>query len=317
MKKIFSMLTIACFTFGFAQLTEVKDQVKKAEWQAKNDTLPDGWQRHGTASILFNQSAFSNWVAGGVNNIAGNANIVYDANYKKGDLTWDNRINLAYGLTKNEDQDFRKTDDRIEINSIVGKKAWGNWSYSFFANFRTQFTDGYDYDKDTDQNYPVSGFFKPAYLTFGPGMLWKKSDNLKFNLAPLTSKMTIISGDVYKVNPSYDANVAGSQPFLSSKDVEIYGVDAGDNLRYELGFYAAGYYKLQLMENITMENILALYSNYLEDPQNVDMDYTMNLGMQINKYLSTMLTVQLLYDDNAFPGLQVREVFGVGVTANF
>lgn len=311
------MLALVCFTLGFSQLGDVKSQLSKAELATKSDTLADGWHKSGTVSVLFNQSAFSNWVAGGVNNYAGNANIVYDANYKKGDLTWDNRINLAYGLTKNENEDYRKTDDRIELNSLIGKKAWGNWSYSFFANFRTQFTNGYDYDKDLEEAYPVSGFLKPAYLTFGPGMLWKKNDNLKFNLAPLTSKMTIISGEVYKANPSYDASIAGSPKFLSSKDVDLYGVDPDKNIRYELGFYASGYYKTQLMQNVTMENILAVYSNYLEDPQNIDMDYTMNLGMQINKYLSTMLTVQLLYDDNAYKGLQVREVFGVGITANF
>lgn len=316
MKKVLSILALVAFTVGFAQLGDVKEQLDKTD-VATNDTIPDGWTRGGTISVLFNQSSFSNWVAGGVNNIAGNANVNYDANLKRGDWTWDNRLMLAYGLTKNENQDYRKTDDRIELNSLVGRKAFGNWSYSFFANFRTQFTDGYDYDNDPTTDYATSGFFKPAYLTFGPGMLWKKNDNLKFNLAPLTSKFTFLSGEIYKLNGDYDEAVEGSQKWLSSDDVEVFGVDPGKSSRYELGFYAAGYYKVQLIENVTMENILALYSNYLEDPQNVDIDYTMNLAMQINKYLTTMLTLQTVYDDNAFPGLQVREVFGVGVTANF
>lgn len=310
MKKLLSVMALVAFTMGFAQLGDVKKQLEQTNVAAVADTIPDGWTRGGTISVLFNQSAFSNWVAGGVNNIAGNANINYDANLKKGDWTWDNRLTLAYGLSKNENQDYRKTDDRIELNSLVGKKAWGNWSYSFFANFRTQFTDGYNYDKDADQNYPTSGLFKPAYLTFGPGLMWKKSDNLKFNIAPLTSKMTFLGDEVF----TYD-DATGT--FVSSDVVNTFGVDPGKSLRYELGFYAAGYYKVELMKNVTMENILALYSNYLEDPQNVDIDYTMNLAMQINKYLSTNLTFQAVYDDNAIRRLQLREVFGVGVTANF
>ncbi|MXV37075.1 DUF3078 domain-containing protein [Flavobacteriaceae bacterium Ap0902] len=315
MRKLLTLVALSSITWGYAQLTEVKSHVNKAIVEPKNDTLADGWHKSGTISLLFNQSAFSNWVAGGVNNIAGNVNAVYDANYKKGDLLWDNRINLAYGLTKNENQDYRKTDDRIEINTLVGKKAWGNWSYSFFGNFRTQFTDGYDYDNDENQDYPISGFFNPAYLTFGPGMMWKKHDNLKFNLAPLTSKFTFIGDDIYKYDSAHP--LANANGFINNNDVELYGVEPGKSSRYELGFYAAGYYKLQLMDNVTMENILALYSNYLEEPKNVDMDYTMNLGMQINKYLSTLLTLQLVYDDNAYAGLQVREVFGLGVTAKF
>lgn len=70
------------------------------------------------------------------------------------------------------------------------------------------------------------------------------------------------------------------------------------------------------MENITMENILSLYSNYLENPKNVDLDYTMNLVFKINKYLSTNLSVQTIYDDDAFSGFQIREVFGLGINVN-
>lgn len=299
---------------NFAQLTEVATHTSKANVNII-DSIPDGWRTGGTATILFNQSAFSNWVAGGVNNIAGNVNINYDANYKSGNWTWDNRVMLGYGLTKNEDQDFRKTDDRLELNSLVGRKAFGNWSYSFFANLRTQFTDGFNYDNDTHQDYRTSGFFNPAYLTFGPGMLWKKNDNLKFNLAPLTSKFTFIGDNLWKHDPENE--LANADGFVNNDDIAMFGIDPGKGSRYELGFYASGYYKLQLMDNVAMENVLALYSNYLDNPKNVDLDYTMNLVMQINKYLSTNLTVQTVYDDNAFKGLQVREVFGLGVTANF
>ena len=56
-----------------------------------------------------------------------------------------------------------------------------------------------------------------------------------------------------------------------------------------------------------------LYSNYLENPQNVDIDYQMNLVMKINKYFSTNVSFQAIYDDNAIGGFQIREVFGLGV----
>jgi hypothetical protein len=139
----------------------------------------------------------------------------------------------------------------------------------------------------------------PANLTFGPGMLWKKSDDLKFNLAPLTSKVIFVDKDFTLPNDAY------------------FGVEEGESTKYELGFNASGYAKLGLMENVTMENILNLYSNYLEDPQNVDVDYTMNLVMKINSYLSANLTFQTIYDDNAFEGFQMREVFGVGINYGF
>ncbi|UGU18237.1 DUF3078 domain-containing protein [Sinomicrobium kalidii] len=301
------------FTLAFALCAmAVKAQVMDEDSfnKAQDTTRQEGWVRGGTVTFLLNQSAFSNWIAGGQNNIAGNLSLNYDFNYTKGDWTWDNKIIASYGLTKIKDENTRKTDDRLEFNSLLGKKATGYWSYSFFVNFRTQFTDGYDYTNDEEEEFATSGFFKPAYLTFGPGMLWKKSNNLKFNLAPVTSKMTILTGEVF----TYDK---ASATFVSSDDVETFGVDPGDSFRYELGFYAAGYYKFNIMQNVSAENILSLYSNYLEDPQNVDLDYTLNLVMKINDYLSTNLTFQTIYDDNAYKGFQIREVFGLGVNFAF
>jgi hypothetical protein len=66
-----------------------------------------------------------------------------------------------------------------------------------------------------------------------------------------------------------------------------------------------------------MENRLNLYSNYLQDPQNVDVDYQMNVVMKINRYLSANIALQTIYDDNAIKAVQVREVFGLGVNYGF
>ena len=67
------------------------------------------------------------------------------------------------------------------------------------------------------------------------------------------------------------------------------------------------------MTNISMENILDLYSDYLDEPLNIYINYNMNIVMKINDVFSTNLTFQTIYDDNAFPGFQIREVFGLGV----
>ena len=104
---------------------------------------------------------------------------------------------------------------------------------------------------------------------------------------------------------------------LTLPDAAYFGVEEGKSTRFEFGASVGAYYKFDLMKNISMENTLNLYSNYLEDPQNVDLDYTMNLVMNINKYISTTLAYQTIYDDNAFEGLQTRQVFGLGVNYNF
>ena len=68
-----------------------------------------------------------------------------------------------------------------------------------------------------------------------------------------------------------------------------------------------------MIENVNYKQDLKLFSNYLEDASNIDLDYLAQIEINVNPLLSTQLIFQLIYDDNAVARLQVREVFGVGV----
>jgi hypothetical protein len=253
------------------------------------------WTKKGNISLLFNQSAYNKqWLGGGTSNIAGNFGLNYDFNYKKGDVVWDNKFILAYGLTKIKgDEKTAKTDDRLELNSLWGKKAKGDWYYSVFFNFKTQMDTGLD-----KNGVKLSHLFSPAYFQFGPGMLWKKSNNLSVNFSPATAKLILVHDHFTEFGPSF-------------------GVLQGDNSRFEFGASISGYYKFNIMTNVGIENRINLYSNYLDNPQNVDVDYQMNVVMKINKYLSANVAVQAIYDDNSVQAVQVREVFGLGVNYGF
>ncbi len=259
--------------------------------EKKKDSIPvtSKWKVNGRFTFLFNQSTFTNWKAGGDNTIAGNFGINYDFNYKNENLNWDNRIITVYGLSNIKDEGYRKTSDRFEYNSLLGKKTGKNWFLSFFLNFKTQYSKGYDYKKTP--KLAISDFFSPAYLSFGPGMLWKKSDNAKINIAPATARYTFVSDE------------------FSGK----YGVELGKNTKLALGFSLSGYFKFKVMENVTMQNIIALYSNYLQRAQNIDIDYQMRFNLPVNKYLSTDILLHILVDDNASSKVQFKEIFGLSV----
>ncbi len=253
------------------------------------------WHNSGDFSLMFNQASFSNWIKGGENSLSLNGLLNYNFNYKKDKSVWDTKLIAAYGLSHISGL-TKKTDDRFEVNSTYGYQASKEWYYSFFANFKTQLTDGFDYS--VTPNLLTSRAFAPAYLNYGPGMLWKKSDNLHVNFAPATSKLTIVTDNA-----------------LSA--IGAYGVDPGKHIRYELGMAVNAYAKFDLMKNVSMENILGLYSNYLNNPQNIDLDYQMNILMTVNKYLSANFGLNLLYDDDALQDLQVKEVLGLGFNAKF
>jgi hypothetical protein len=309
MKKSILLATLLFLSVQLHAQDAEKDLIKKTQDAAKtiDDTIKNGWKSTGKVSFLFNQASFSNWIAGGENSFSGNLGLDYKIDYKKDDYTWENRIMASYGLLQTQSASFeKKTDDQLEINSIVAKKAKGYWYYSFLVNFRTQFTKGYLYSNDvngTEIREENTNFMSPGYLLFGPGIYWKKNDNFKINFAPLTSKFTFVDS-YYTSIPSY---VDGS----------YFGVDANKSMLYQLGFNATAYYKFTLMENVTAENLLNLYSNYLKDPQNIDINYNLIIVMKINKVLSANLNFQAIYDDDAFRGFQTKEVFGIGLNYAF
>lgn len=262
------------------------------------------WTIKGENTFLINQSSFSNWAAGGVNSLAGNIILNYDFNYKKDKWSWDNKLLAAYGQTYQKETDWRKNDDRFAINSLLGYQAAEKWLYTFFLNFNTQFANGYEY-KNNVRGRKLSAPFAPAYLSFGPGIAYKESDNFKVNISPASARFIMVGAESVR---------------------EDYGVDRDKFSRNEFGAALDAYYKVGLMENISLENILKLYSNYLEDPQNVDVDYLANLNLAVNKFITVNAAVQLIYDDNVNvpksdgtkgPGLQVRQILGAGVTYKF
>jgi hypothetical protein len=281
MKRLFLLLIL------LSPLTSIGQESKK-------DTIAEQqWKIHGRFNFIFNQSSFSNWSSGGENTVAGNININYDFNYKKKNINWDSRILTAYGSSYVSEKGYRKTDDRFEFNSILGIKMNNYWFMSFIGNFKTQFTKGYDYKKEPE--VLVSNLLSPAYLTFGPGLLWKKSDDLNFNIALATARYTFVDD------------------FFSGQ----YGVKEGRNTAFSLGFNLSGYYKFMLMTNIEMENILTIYSDYLADLGNIDIDYQTNIRFKVNKHIKMHMTFHTIIDDNASSRIQFRQLFGLGLNYSF
>jgi hypothetical protein len=260
--------------------------------QKKTDSIPK-WKMHGRFAFIFNQSTFSNWASGGENTVAGNINLNYDINFKKNNLNWDTRIITSYGLSHISNKGYRKTDDRFELNTLLGVKTGNYWYLSFIGNFRTQYTEGFDYKPIP--KILVSEFLSPAYLTYGPGMLWKKSNDLNFNIAPATARYTFVSD------------------FFSGK----FGVEKGKNTAFSLGFNFSSYYKFGIMENIEMENILTLYTDYLAQVGNIDVDYQTNIRFIVNKHVKMHMTFHTIMDDDSSSRIQFRQLFGLGVNYSF
>ena len=287
MKQYFLLFFLIFSTYTFSQQ------------ELKKDSL---WSTRGNVAILLNQTGFSDWVGGGTNNFSGTLKFDYEWEYRDKGWDWLTNVESAYGLAKYKNAPFaRKIDDRILIQSIVGKEFTKNLSFSAFFNFTSQIGNGYKYKKDSNNNEIrelTTSIFSPAYFQLGSGFLWKKDEKLWVNYSPIATRLILVS-------KKFTQDLTGNDTY--------FGVLPNKSSRYELGANLTFHTEGELLENIKYKQDLKLFSNYLEEASNIDLDYLLQIEVDINPFLSTQLIFQLIYDDNAISRLQVREVFGVGV----
>ncbi len=278
------------------------------------------WTINGKVGVNTSQVGFYNWAQGGQNSIAGLGFFQLNANMKKDNWTWDNKLDLEYGLMKNEGEIVKKSDDRIELDSRVGRQASGNWYYSGFLNFKTQFTDGFDYTKN--DTVAISTFMAPAYLTFGLGMDYKPVDYFSATISPVSSKITFVMDETLA-----DAGSFGVDPAEYNSMGKK--VKDGKKVRLELGATATLLFKKDILKNVNLMSKLDLFSNYLENPQNIDVSWENVITMKINSYLNAMIKTHLIYDDDVDiareedgvmhlgPAIQFKQSIAVGLMYQF
>jgi hypothetical protein len=274
---------------------------------AQDNPAPE-WKKGGVGNITFSQVSLTNWAAGGENSVAGNLLVSMFANYKHSKFTWDNTLDFGYGLVKQNDRSARKSDDRLEFSSKYGHHAVKHWYYSGMLNFKTQVTTGYKYNEDPlIPDLKISDLMSPAYMTIALGMDYKPNDMFTLLISPATGKSTFVLDDTLS-------------------DAGAFGVEAGKSVRHEFGGFIKAALKTQIVENVTLQSKLDLFSNYFNNPQNIDVNWEVLLAMKINKYLTANLTTQMIYDDDVDildkdgktgPRLQFKEVFGVGLSVKF
>lgn len=282
--------TLPFFAFSQGNVDGLNDD-DKAKIKALQDRTAPGdtiWKFGGTASLNFSQAYFSNWASGGQNSISGTAFVNGFAKYAKGRNSWDNSIDVAYGMQALDKKDPIKTDDKIDLTSKYGYQLKNpHWYYSALFNFRSQFAPGYEIEDGEEVGQKISDFFAPAYMIFSLGMDYKPNDNFSALLSPLTSKITIVNDD--RLAPDF-------------------GLDPGDNVRFELGAFVKLTYQKDIFENVNLLTKLDLFSNYADNPQNVDVNWETLISMKINSWLSASIATQLVYDDDIMLVTETREV---------
>ncbi len=307
MKKTLLILLLlsGSLVFGQDPINKVAKPLDRDGLNAPDTVKP--WTILGTAALNITQAAFSNWSAGGQNSFGLGALFNFKADYKKKKHSWKNNLDLAYGfqfLGRGKAARFTKTDDKIEYTTSYGYAISKHWDVTLLANFRTQFTNGYNYPNDS---VAISKFMAPGYLVAGIGVNYVPAEYFTLYISPSAGRFTFVTDNTLS-------------------DAGAFGVEKGKNMKGEFGPYMRAVFNKEVFKNITLNTSLEMFSDYLKDFGNVDINWNVLIGLKVNKWLSTTINTQLIYDDDVMiklpysqegPRTQFKEVIGVGLSYTF
>ena len=312
MRKLIFTLFIFILTLSlFAQTTPPANKTKHL------------WTTEGYFSFNVGQGGSRNWAAGSEKfTLQTAAYFNFQATRKWRKNIWENTLDLSYALTNSSSTGFRKTDDKIDFVSMfrhqISKKdnvvGFGAW-----FNARTQFHDGYDYTESPKKR--ISGIMAPGYLTLGPGFDIRVNKASLF-VSPLAPRLILFTNQPYSFSYQGGVKPDGSQEIPLSWH---YNVDPVRKVRFELGALVSFKYKCEIAKNINYSTRADFFSNYVDDPQNIDIFWTNVLHMKVNNWLIVNYNFDLIYDDdvklfgenNNKAATQMRSQLGVGFAARF
>ncbi len=306
MKKLLSIIVMLSFSIGTIIAQDTTDTT----------AVDEGWKFSGFFQQNLNQVSFTNWAAGGENSFSSTSNARINADFTRAKITWENYLDMSYGIVKIEDSPTRKNTDKIDFFSKVGRTITEKLNYSAMLNFQSQFDKGYNLPNEEDI---VSRFMAPGYLTVALGLDYKPYGFLSVFISPATGKFTFVTDD-----------------FLSEQGA--YGVDPGEKVNAEFGALLRLGFEKEVVTNVNVNSVITLFNNYT-DPEasnrkNTDVDWVTGINMPINKYITATIGFHLLYDHDvkiaqyetidgeevqtgAGPATQFKQQFGLGLAYNF
>ena len=297
---------------------DIVSSIDEAAVDTASKEEPKYWTNGILTQVGFSQVSLTNWAEGGSANISLNGLIDANANYAKDKMIFENRLKVSYGFVQSFDkgtplnQQFSKSDDRIQLDSKWGWMLKDKFYFSALFNFRTQMSPAYSYSTETDAvtgeevtiRTAQSRFLAPGYVSLGLGVNYRPFNFLSFNLSPATGNLVIVT----------DPNLR-----------ETYGNGLDQAVRAEFGAqlkmdinYAYKIFKIS--------SALTLFSNYLNHPEHVQVYWDVDASLALTKILTLTVRTNLIYDENIkiadasgveAPRVQFKEIVSLGLTWTF
>ena len=290
---------------------------------------PKYWTESLKTQLNFSQTSLTNWAAGGDNTVSLQGYIDANANWKKKEMFWNNRLQLDYGfLYASSKPILQKSTDRIYLESKWGYKTDKMKKFYFSANYdcKSQFSSGWDYKTpgsiDGLEGAPLrqawrdarvlkSNLLSPAYTNLALGIDWAPAKWLSVNIAPLTGGFVIVKDAELRKRYSMkvkesttdqmlaDANAAlGAAASKTEKDAAA--IALGNLYRaakFEFGAQVKADAQVNVNDNFSYSTQLVVFVNYLDIKHCPRINWDNRVSWKLAKYFNLTFATNLIYDD--------------------
>lgn len=295
LQVLLALVTLFTTSTLFAQIDEKKMTALKKE-EVKDEK--EGWKSGGSFGLSLDQLAlFNPRVGAGENRIGfGGIGTIF-ANKKDGKFTWGNNLTMQLGVQKIGENKWQKNIDAFRLGTKLGYQSKNpKLFYALLGTLETQLTPTYIGNYLSANNagdFINSKFLAPAFIEIIPGIDYRHDSHLSILFSPIASKIILVADqDIANLNDN------GKSLFgMELKDANVPGVYK--TARYFFGASLAGRYTNKFLnDKILLNSRLDLFTNYLKDPQNIDVRFINDIGVAVFKKISINLILDYFYDND-------------------
>lgn len=310
MSKYFYPLLLACFMLTALIPAQAQENEEEEE-------LQEGWNTAFSVGLDIAQLFQLNPKQGaGQNRFGFGGGVFIDGIYKKNRLLWENGLSWQFGVQKlgagvlvlplveqNEKVPFQKTIDELRLGSKLGysleedSKWYFSGAFTLFTGVAPSYPGPPTYPGNFLRNFvdtiTNTAFFAPANITLSLGIEYKPNENFSAYYSPIGAKWIVVADDQIAALGIHGNPVRG----MRDPDTGLY--TDFDNTFSQFGsLLRASYRNKFLNDKMNYRSSILLYSNYLQNPQNIDVDWTNELSLTLIENLKISLLVNLFYDDD-------------------
>ncbi len=251
-----------------------------------------GWKHTMVAGLTLSQISFTDWSQGGDNALSWVIGLDGKSVNDQEVTTWTNTYKFAFGQTRLGDAGLRKTEDKIDFESILTYKLNQYVNPYAAVTFKSQFARGYKYPSGVETG--VSKFFDPAYVTQSVGAGWQ----------PVPEVKTRLGFGLREIFANEYAALYTDDPATAS--IEKSRIDGGMESVTDVDWKVA--------ENILLTSKIEIFAPF-NNFDRLDIRTDTKITMAVNKYINAMFSLQLLNID-PFPRTQIKQAIALGLTYN-